>query len=67
MVPIGRYLKGRRFFLTSDIEKVAKLPSRSKLKRLAETDKVAKATFEVMLEYLAGLPSNQKGRVIEVA
>jgi hypothetical protein len=37
------------------------------IRHMYETDKVAKATFEVMLEYLAGLPSNQKGRVIEVA
>jgi hypothetical protein len=32
-----------------------------------EADKVAKATFVIMLEYLKGLPVNLRSRVVEVA
>ena len=37
------------------------------IRHMYEADKVAKATFVIMLEYLKGLPANLRSRVVEVA
>lgn len=37
------------------------------IRHMYEADKVAKATFVIMLEYLKGLPVNLRSRVVEVA